>query len=367
MIKHNAKNERIKHRYFKYLREAKRYSPQSVDGIAQALSRFERHMKYQDFKKFHIDKAVAFKRYLAEEINLKTGKPLSKSTRLTILNSLKRFFLWLADQPGYRSRLNYSDSEYFNLSEKETRAAKASHARPVPTLQQIRHVLTLMPTGTDIEKRDRALVAFTMLTGSRDGATISLKLKHIDLEHRKVDFDGRDVATKFSKSFVTWFFPVGGDIESIFVDWIEYIKGEKLFGYEDPIFPKTAVVHKPGIGFQAGGLSREHWTTTATVREIFSRSFALAGLPYANPHSFRNTLAQLGEEVCKTPEEFKAWSQNIGHEKVMTTFTSYGAVQPKRQAEIIAGLRNCQHVTSSDHMLNELTDLVAAKMAERQG
>jgi hypothetical protein len=35
-------------------------------------------------------------------------------------------------------------------------------------------------------------------------------------------------------------------------------------------------------------------------------------LPYFNPHSFRKTLALLGGRICKTPEEYKAWSQNLG-------------------------------------------------------
>ena len=60
----------------------------------------------------------------------------------------------------------------------------------------------------------------------------------------------------------------------------------------------------------------------------------MAGLPSFNPHSFRNTLASLGETLCHSPEEFKAWSQNLGHEGVLTTFYSYGDVQEGRQADI---------------------------------
>jgi hypothetical protein len=56
----------------------------------------------------------------------------------------------------------------------------------------------------------------------------------------------------------------------------------------------------------------------------------------------RNTLVRLGQEVCKTPEQFKAWSQNLGHEKVLTTFTSYGEVACQRQGEIIRGLATPQ-------------------------
>lgn len=47
---------------------------------------------------------------------------------------------------------------------------------------------------------------------------------------------------------------------------------------------------------------------------------------------------QLGETLCKSPEEFKAWSQNLGHEGVLTTFYSYGQVGTRRQGEIIRGL-----------------------------
>ena len=34
-----------------------------------------------------------------------------------------------------------------------------------------------------------------------------------------------------------------------------------------------------------------------------------AGFPYFNPHSFRSTLARLGEKVCRNAEDLKAWSQ----------------------------------------------------------
>jgi hypothetical protein len=47
---------------------------------------------------------------------------------------------------------------------------------------------------------------------------------------------------------------------------------------------------------------------------------------------------RLGQEVCKTPEEFKAWSQNLGHEEVLTTFRNYGSIEAGRQASIIKSL-----------------------------
>ena len=86
------------------------------------------------------------------------------------------------------------------------------------------------------------------------------------------------------------------------------------------------------------GLARRHWSTASPIRAIFKIAFDAAGLPYFNPHSLRTTLVQLGQTVCKDPEQFKAWSQNLGHEGVLTTFLSYGAVAPRRQGQIIQTL-----------------------------
>ena len=109
---------------------------------------------------------------------------------------------------------------------------------------------------TDIDLRNRAVIAFTLLTGARDGAIASLKLKHVDVAEGKVVQDAREVHTKFSKTFTTWFFPVGDDVRQIVVDWVNYLATEKLFGPVDPLFPATEVVQDQYHQFQAGGLSR---------------------------------------------------------------------------------------------------------------
>jgi hypothetical protein len=104
------------------------------------------------------------------------------------------------------------------------------------------------------------------------------------------------------------------------------------------LFPATEVVNGESFQFESAGLSRRHWANATPIRAIFRSAFALAGLPYFNPHSFRKTLAQLGQRLCRTPEEVKAWSQNFCYEDVMTTFRSYGEVLSSRQAEIIKSL-----------------------------
>jgi hypothetical protein len=188
-----------------------------------------------------------------------------------------------------------------------------------------------------------------------------MKLKHVDLAQRSVFQDARDVNTKFSKTFNTFFFPVGEEIATILVDWVNYLLKEKLWGGDDPLFPATAIALGVSQRFEVVGLDRKHWSNATPIRTIFRRAFQEAGLPYFNPHSFRKTLARLGELVCKTPEEFKAWSQNLGHEQVLTTFISYGTVRADRQGDIIRRLGEAEaKFESVDHsrVLQQVADML---------
>jgi hypothetical protein len=149
--------------------------------------------------------------------------------------------------------------------------------------------------------------------------------------------DPREVATKFAKRIETFFFPIGEDLEAIVTDWVRYLREVKLFGDDDPVFPRTRVRPNRQMVFASDGVEPMFWSSAAPIRAIFKAAFTSAGLPYFTPHSFRSTLVVLGERICKTPEQFKAWSQNLGHESPLTTFTSYGRVALHRQGELIRG------------------------------
>ncbi len=362
MSTHNANNERIKRRYFTYLKEAKRLSESSVDAVAKALDRFEVDTKHRDFKAFHFEQAVAFKKHLSEQMGQRSGEKLSKATLHATLAHLKRFFQWLAGQPGYKSRLQYSDADYFNLSDKDTRIATARREQKAPTLEQVKHTIARMPADSEIERRNRALVAFTLLTGARDSAIASMKLKHVDLVEGSVYQDAREVHTKYSKTFTTYFFPVGDEIRRIVAEWVTYLREEQLWGNDDPLFPATRIALGMTRQFEAAGLTRDHWSNATPIRTIFRNAFAGAGLPYFNPHSFRNTLVRLGEGVCQTPEQFKAWSQNLGHEGVLTTFLSYGQVANRRQGEIMRSVATPQLAVQPD--VSELAKALFREMRD---
>ena len=340
MTKFNPKNERIKRDYFCYQKNAEGKAEGTLSMIRKALGRFDEYNGFKDFVTFNKEQAIAFKKYLAVQKAQRTGEPISKATVLSTLNALKEFFRWLAWQPGYKSRLHVPDIEYFSLTDKDISIAKVAKHKNFPTLEQIHNVIFSMPADTVIQRRNRALIAFTILTGMRDNALASLRLQHIDLIRVPVLIrqEPDKVRTKFSKHILTFLLPVGDDIQAIALDWIRELREERLYGEADPVFPRTKLGHDGNQSFVAQGLEPQCWTTAAPIRQIFREAFEGAGLPYFHPHLFRTTLAHLGMQICRTPEEWRAWSQNLGHDSPLTTFTSYCKLDPFKQGEVIKGL-----------------------------
>ncbi len=339
MSKRNKDNLRIKRKYLVWRGDARGYSAATVDKSAAAISLYDDWLAGKDFRAFHAERARAFKRHLGRLTNERTGAPLSAATINGILRELKAFFYWLADQPGYKSRINRADADYLTPDKKSENARRGSLWKPHPSPEQVRYVIANMPTQTIIDRRNRALVTFLFLACSREGAAISLQIRHVDLANKCVQFDSRDVNTKFGKRFSTGFYPFGDEMEQVLIDWVNELKTTQFFSATDPLFPKTEVGVGPSRKFEALGISKEPWASASGAAKIFKAAFSDAGFSPFSPHRVRDTVTDLANEFCRTPEEFKAWSQNMGHEDVLTTFRSYGSLSPGRQMELMKRFR----------------------------
>ena len=361
MTIYNARNERVKRDYFVLLKEADQLAEATVDGIRKALARYEEFTEHADLNTFNKDHAIGFKAYMLARKSERHGTALSHATVYSTVQAIQQFFRWLSRQPGYKSHINPQDIRYLNLSRKDVAIATSRRTKRYPTIEQIKATIAAAPANTEIDLRNRALMAFTLLTGIRDSAIASLRLKHIDIHRKLVTQDPAEVATKFSKRIETFFFPVGDEVEAIVVEWVAYLRTVKLYGNDDPSFPRTRVVATKGNAFASAGLEPVCWSSAGQIRAIFKALFANAGMPYFNPHSLRDTLTILGEQVCQTPEAFKAWSQNLGHDSPLTTFTSYGKVALHRQGDLV---RNATRKPDQDAKLDKLMAFV--ERIERQ-
>ncbi|WP_417270190.1 hypothetical protein [Celeribacter sp.] len=67
--------------------------------------------------------------------------------------------------------------------------------------------MSYKPEVTEINRCNKALFAFLMLTGARDGAVASLRLTKINLIDGCVHQGAREVKAKNAKTFTTYFLP----------------------------------------------------------------------------------------------------------------------------------------------------------------
>ncbi len=349
MKKKNSINERIKREYLYHLKHALGRSEQTIRQISKSISRFEEHTGFRSFKEFDQKQAVSFKDAISQS-------SLAPATILSCLNHLQQFLRWLSLQPGFKSAVRIADIDYLNLSEKDVRAASSPSDKDFPTLQMIEKAVDAMPSETAIEKRDRALVAFLAITGIRDGALVTLKLKHFDERRNLVFQNPREVRTKNSKRIDTFLFPLNKIFEQIFLEWITYLRTVELFGDNDPLFPKTRLGQDKDQCFKVDGLSREHWANATRVRTIVKDAFKAVNLKPYTPHVFRNmVVSEMYRRSLPVPE-FKAWSQNLGHEGAMTTLNSYGKIGLEEQGRLV----RCAKVERNEEAPLTLEQLEAA-------
>ena len=321
-------NEQVKRTYLYYLEHADGKAEATIKQTVMALGRFEDFTRHADFRTFSQKQAVGFKAYMAQ-------RDLAPATILSTVKQVMRFLRWLSMQPGYKSKVKSEAIDFMNLSEKAIRSANAPRDRDYPTLVMIEAAIDLMPDATPVEKRDRALVALSALSAIRVTAMTTLKLKHFDRRRCLIIQMPDEVETKFSKRIDTFLMPVSDRIESVFLDWIAYLETVELYGPGDPIFPQNEVGQDENRQFKTVGLKRSHWKQSGSARRIIKGAFEAAGLPPFGPHSFRNMLVSEMYRRGVSVAVLKAGSQNLGHESMLTTLTSYGKISLEEQGRLI--------------------------------
>lgn len=148
MAKRNSDNLRIKRKYLVWRKDAKGLSDASVDKSAAAISTYEAFLDGKDFRNFHSERARSFKRRLASQKHLRTGANISQASINSTLREIQAFFSWLADQPGYKSRLSRSDIEYLTPDRNSETTRRTSCWKPHPSPAQAVSLVEQMPFET---------------------------------------------------------------------------------------------------------------------------------------------------------------------------------------------------------------------------
>jgi len=347
MNRPNIKNELVKRKYFRFLKEAEGFSASTIDIFNKAILRYEEFTKYEDFtRKFNHDRMIGYKDWLKKRET--KGKIISTVTYHAYLRNLRKFFTWLCTQTGFKSKIHTDVIGYLKVTHSEERMATQNKPREYPEYENVLKLIESINPETEIDKRDCALITFTLLTGMRDAAIASLPLKCVDVSSLRIFQDpNKGVKTKFSKYIETTIFKFDEKLIEILKDWIDLLSS-KGFERNDPLFPRSKKnKDEINISFNnAVEVEPAYWTNAGSMRKVFKKRFEAAGLKYFPPHTFRHLTKALAFKGCKNGEELHAVSQNFGHENLGTTFGSYGNFPSKKLNEIISnidysGKKNC--------------------------
>jgi integrase len=343
---HSA-NDRI---IFEWQSFAEKFDPKTVDSYLVAIREFEQVTDGKSLVSIKKEDAAAYRRILTKRLQMPASDGgVSKSTARHRVSHLVNFFDWLCKQDGYR-RLNKSLSEYFELSKRATAEAQPRLKRLFPTMDEAIMMAENMPIRSYLDRRNRAIVAFAFVTGFRAAALGALRLKHIDITNKLATQDASEVPAKNGDSYVANWFPRTEPLQEIALSWINELQSLGL-GPGDALFPPVSALD----GLTAKRRQRlsqiEPMKTSLAVTEAFRVASETCDLNYM-PHSNRHCLAALGDLLCRTSDQTKAWSKNLGHSSVKITKTHYGMLTETLKREVF------ENFSTNDLLTDDEKDLM---------
>lgn len=325
---------------------AARYDEKTVAAHLRAIRKFEVFCGHKPFSAVTPEDAATWREAItAGELGTaKAGKgkagPLSRSTIQHQASHLRAFFTWLSKRPGFRHLSEMPD--YFELPRRFTQRALPK-PKGYPEIEEAQALLTTMPVATLKDRRARAIYACAYVCGLRANTLATLRLRHVDVEKRLVHHNGTELRAKNGKSFVVNWFPRTNAFQAVLLEWLEEVQRRGL-RQDDALFPELADLAV------AGRSEREPFPPMKSASAV-TEAFAIAcrNVPESySPHSVRHTLAQLGDRTCRTSEERKAWSLNLGHTSEEITWTYYGKVTDTRRSEIFDVFEQTQPASSPE-------------------
>lgn len=332
-------NERVLYAFQVYSRN---FSSKTGDARLAAIRDFE---AFNDFKRFALVTTQQADRYrnhlVASGENCK-----SLSTIRHRATHLRIFFDWLVKQDGYR-RMNETIGDHLLPSSDKMAKAIRPKPRAFPTEAEVRLMISRMPSATLRQRRDRAIVCCSFLYGTRANATASLRLRHVDPGKRMLYQDATEVRVKRSKSQTTVAFPISDPAEMYFREWLEELYQAGCTSQDALFPPDNTLVSRHFLANRSRG-PIEPWKSDSPIRRAFKRACHHAGIPYFNPHSARHFLQSIRDHYCRTPEQRKAWSYNLGHESEQISEVSYAKMTDQRRNDVFGGILPGETETEAD-------------------
>ena len=261
-----------------------------------------------------------------------------------IINTAKHFFKWLSIHKGYK----YPSWWLASFKAPKNHIYKEHEA---VSLEEIRAIANA-PVYSKRDIRIRASAVFLWLSGCRASAFLSLPIKAVDIPNKTVyQWPEWGVQTKNGKKATTFLLNVP-DLYPIIEAWDRKVRSLP----EDSIWfanfnTNTNQSMKPAY-FNTAKYPRAR----TDLQEWLER----VELPYYSPHKFRNGHAVYALKQCKTMAEFKAVSQNLMHDSIVTTDSIYSIFSQEEVKNQMLNLGN----NNNDDAVMKLAEKLMSVLSE---
>ena len=313
----NRKNFELVKAYLSYLRDISQLEENSIAAIKSWLKHY---LIWADEQSFRRPQKISphFLKYLeTARINPENDAPLSESYRRKIREYGKVFFEWLKT---YKKMKTIDPRWIETLSIRKTNRSPNPDDRvrseDVVSYDEIMDFVS-GPTSSIADLRTKASGAFLFLGGLRVTAFVTLPILAIDINNLSVkQWPELGVRTKNNKKATTFLFDIP-ELLIVVKEWDTLVRKKlpSTAPWYAPLSPKTGQIDPSNIGFNGN--------RGDTLRSSLERWAQKNDIPYHHPHKFRHGHAVYGLKLADDMADYKAVSQNLMHESIMTTDRIY--------------------------------------------
>jgi site-specific recombinase XerD len=271
------------------------------------------------------DLRPAYPQYLARQ--RRDGEHLSYNTQERAVSVAKTFFKWATAAHPRRYR---QVTRLWLDALRPVKSTSGVTERQAYALEDVRAMLAVDGDSL-IVQRAKAAAALLFLSGMRIGAFLTLPIRAVDMERRRIlQWTDLGVQTKYRKSATTFLLDIP-DLLTVVRAWDDRVR--TALDPEDLWYCNVeGAYHRHVVPSQREGTSAS--TVYRYLRELCDR----AGVAYMSPHKLRHGHVMHGLEHARNPADWKAISQNVMHSNLSTTDAIYGILKDDEVANRIARL-----------------------------
>ena len=320
--------------YDKYLKDTNNGVDDTRRAKLSAANKLEKSIGHKNLAEIVPDDITNFREEVYNSTNKNTGEPLKLDSIISILSNAAEFVGWLIKK---KYLIDENLVDYFNLSrdQKLTRDKSVRyHYHDYPTILKL---FNSIDDSTEKGRRNKFLIAFLFLTGIRITAFLTLTLKCIDLEKREVyQHTSKGVKTKYRKSFESIIFNFDDDLLDYVYDYIKFLRLDKGFGDNDPVFPKLlSDFNNIETEFSPEILSNKPYNESSIIGKVLEEVSLNAKVEYYSAHTLRHSAIFYTLKCLTNSEELKAVSMHFGHDEIKVILISYANFVPEKVYEIL--------------------------------